>query len=102
MECRKMPPFEVNGRMESFHGWHLDKDEGILYDPDGNRYTPPRVRSSLETLEIANALLGTPLQVTSLKQRLLERLKPIRLIVEMEIENGSVKITRTETINGKS
>ena len=84
--------------MENFKGWFLDVENGILYDPAGNRYTPPRVRSSLETLELARELVGSPLQILSLKQKLQAKTQPVRLQIDLEIDGSEVKIKASKVI----
>lgn len=57
---------------ESWEGWTFW--EYYLIDPEGNRYSPDQVKTSLLTMELAHQLRGSPLQVRSLKQELIRRL----------------------------
>jgi hypothetical protein len=52
-------------------GWY---DQLYLLDPQGNRYSPEMVRSSIYTAELAHQLTGSPLQIASMKAQLLRRL----------------------------
>ena len=67
---------------ESWEGWTFW--EYYLIDPEGNRYSPDQVKTSLFTMELAHELNGSPLQIRSLKQELKRRLStpPPKIIVQ--------------------
>jgi hypothetical protein len=45
-----------------------------LLDPDGNRYSPEMIKSSIFAIQLQNELLGSNLKIFSLKQELERRL----------------------------
>jgi hypothetical protein len=67
---------------ESWEGWTFW--ESYLIDPEGNRYSPDQVKTSLFTMELAHELNGSTLQIRSLKQELKRRLStpPPKIIVQ--------------------
>lgn len=73
--------------------------ENYLVDPDGNRYSPTMVKTSLFTQELAHELTGSPLQVRSLKAELKRRIARIEESPEIVIRwNGqevSVKLPKS-------
>lgn len=55
-----------------------------LVDPDGNRYSQERIRSSIFTQQLQYELLGSDLKIYSLKQELQRRIdsyKPPKIVV---------------------
>lgn len=55
-----------------------------LVDPDGNRYSPDMIRSSVFAQQLQHDLLGSNLQIYSLKQELQRRIdsyKPPKIVV---------------------
>lgn len=56
-----------------WYGWTFW--ESYLVDPQGNRYSPDMVRTSLYTMELAHELRGSPTQIRSLKAELKKRLQ---------------------------
>lgn len=59
--------------------------DGFLIDPEGNRYSPEMVRTSLFTQELAHELTGSPLQIYSLKRELRKRLDTLQESPEIVI-----------------
>lgn len=53
-------------------GWYYWA--GYLVDPEGNRYSPEMIRSSIFTMQMKEAMVGTDLQIFSLKRELQKRL----------------------------
>jgi hypothetical protein len=52
-------------------GWYED----YLVDPDGNRYSPEMIKTSIYTMQLQHALTGYPSTVKSLKKELERRIK---------------------------
>lgn len=67
--------------------------ESYLVDPDGNRYSPDMVKTSIFTQELAHELTGSPLQVYSMKAQLQKRLKLLAAEPEVVIRWNGQEIT---------
>lgn len=55
-----------------------------LVDPNGNRYSPEMIQSSIFTQQLKRELMGTELKIYSLKQELQRRIdsyKPPKILV---------------------
>lgn len=55
-------------------GWY---DDLYLVDPEGNRYSQTDIRSSHFAHELAHHLMGSPLQVLILRDRLRQQLEQL-------------------------
>jgi hypothetical protein len=55
-----------------WQGWNFA--DGYLVDPDGNKYSPDMIRSSIWTIQLKHELTGSELKIKSLKQELEKRL----------------------------
>lgn len=72
--------------------------EGFLVDPDGNRYTPDMVKSSIFAQELMHELAGSPLQVYSLKRELKKRVDALQdspeIVIRWQGHEVSVKLPK--------
>lgn len=73
-------------------GWSFG--DGYLIDPDGNRYSPFMVKSSFFTMELAHELTGSPTQIVSLKQRLIQMTSPKVITIELQVNHKSVILSK--------
>jgi hypothetical protein len=80
----------------SWKGWSFW--EGFLVDPEGNRYSPSMVRTSIFTQELAHELTASPLQIYSLKRELKKRLNALQespeVIIRWHGEEIAVKLPK--------
>jgi hypothetical protein len=72
--------------------------DNYLVDPDGNRYSADMIRSSIFTLQLKQALVGSPSTVLSLRKQLEERLSRLSSEPEVTIRfNGYETVVRLKS-----